>query len=1517
MSQLSNRIERIHSIVKLPESAKSDMLAKFSILADEIVKGSSSQLIMQNIDTYNLLCTREVMYALRYDKQMGYFVSALSNNPKLSKVLGSADAIESILKLVNPLLTSNQKDTVNAETIITALNAFGVKMANPDDMTDESDILGSDILDEDLDELFDDENLQGNLFDEEDISSEDTTNDSQTIDKDDDIPIDQDEEYIENPEESMVSEDDEVNLKDDRAEENLTSDGLGGDENTFDKDFAEVWTDIIQSNAIAGLLSSFRVMYESCYSGITAPDGILTPDGVLSFEKPIDGRTNADNVSADAKNRASSHGNRREFILNHGKLNQRKSYTSMYKAIMYAYGVAYGRANELTNTSVENQKSVVNEAVRQGEKIFGPVIDGRKDTIPKWVDIANQNFMYPRLHEEFMTGYFAMARDMKQWASENKAHHSADKITSYDSMEKWIKKKLTDCILQACKDYKGPNGETITIDSDTVEILPICQKVVNSVKNIIAITANKKGYKTIKICSNVPNVDDNLIANKVQSYLNWSTAGSSATTVIAKGNSSDVIELDIVESMKDYNASSSFASSVIDDILTSGQIPRWDNALLGEKNEGGAFTYNFKNKGSISIYGASGSGKGIMTSALLSNGLIDNCFLFYFDGKPDNGAALGKVAWDNGLEAPVFNGLQGGSNTFPEHLEAYSHGIRDITWRDMCKKFIPEIDNSNEIGMPAWPFNDEISQKLLLEVSYTLIAFQFVHDMILLRTRPEFVQDRWAIFVIDEIQDAAMNEKQLREKFKEYMDAAGEREVYKTESKTDSKGNVTTAEKRDGKIKDRKNWAKDTGYLFCQRWLSWADNCCSQWDNIVTKSLRNSSSTLITIFQSNAWLTQDDKGAGKTKIGRLMLKVAAKTTKIVGKGALVSANQWGDERDYPWTRETSKGKWVISNGESGLSPNDQIFRPFKCFTTDLGPDMAVPLDDRGAGAENCKKSRYDNGNDPVGLQSYLIYLFTGMQDEIQRQIADGKRLPGSETPQDVLNSSFQYFDSILKTPNKMYANDPEGLLHYMYTIPCLANANGVDLDDSVDGEDYIDGDTPESTMDTNTNIYNQGIFDDFEEDEDDEELNFGTPINTSDASSVNTENRDTQPQNVRGLGEYAEGFESFDSSTVLNSGLFQNMNNFYDEDDDEEIDFGNMNDQQPTQEEYNVSFEDAEPNPTQTFSTEETNGEGTEEYTREYEVNTDQSDVDYSKLYDEAFFKPEQMPINNEQTAQTFGKRGRNFRLNPSDTSSSWQLTDDNCIIARMPSYDTSERYSNRFFRTIKGTQWEFDRRWNIILKSIAARVKSKDLINRVQILEDSITVNGRYVALDGVTGGFEDIQFKDLVNIKMLAKKFRNISDLTLDKVIYNQVLIEIGDAEPVEYLFNLMPRLQELKLVNMTPDGQGMKIDRATFRDMNNQRKAQQLREQESYKRQMQAMASSLDPRFNERNPGQQMESVKSSGQFMGDARAVARNQFRRSSRSFVGGTAHSLVTIGAIAVGGVFGAVAGAWHWLNKRK
>jgi hypothetical protein len=323
-----------------------------------------------------------------------------------------------------------------------------------------------------------------------------------------------------------------------------------------------------------------------------------------------------------------------------------------------------------------------------------------------------------------------------------------------------------------------------------------------------------------------------------------------------------------------------------------------------------------------------------------------------------------------------------------------------------------------------------------------------VHDAIIARTKDQNLEmlgngkPRWAVFVIDEIQSAAKHEQIVRDKLEGYMNKVGKNPVY--EVTTNNKGE--TKEKKIGIISEPRYWSRDPAYLFCAQWLDWADRICPSWVDIATKYLRNSSSTLITIFQDNGWLNLDDSGNGRTRIGRMMIQLSKKTYKVVGKGALAASNKWGDPKieakskspsDQWYLKEISeKSKWAIGENEGIISDTSPIFKPFQVFTTDLGYDKKVTPDDYGAGADSCYKTKEDklngNGKKPTGLQSYMNYLFNGLQDEINNQVNNGERLPGTETPQGVLQTSFEYLNSISKN----------GILNDIYRINPIEQFSG-------------------------------------------------------------------------------------------------------------------------------------------------------------------------------------------------------------------------------------------------------------------------------------------------------------------------------------------------------------------------------------------------------------------------------------------------------------------------------------------
>lgn len=822
------------------------------------------------------------------------------------------------------------------------------------------------------------------------------------------------------------------------------------------------------SAAIRGVEKSMVDLYQSCFSGISTPDGILTKKGLLSFDKVGDTYKFVYNHSgltgSEVDKMNSSDPRKLKYLTNKGV------YGQYYNAIMYAIGVTLG-AKSAHNSTDKERSIIVDEAIHKAELAMGDKIDGRKSTVPQYKDCIHGKHYYPRLHTEFMTGKFKCSTDMNDWATTNKVRRNNVRVTSFDDIIKWIRLRVGRCMSKALMDAGLKIEDVGTNDS---EVSSICKSIAANIKNIIVITNYKKSFFTVKICTGM-SLNADSVALNLANYFNEMSSGSKSVEIVKKNSGDDngVIEFDVVLNREAYDASSTLSADVIDDIIESGQVPSWNSVILGEKLDGTTEIGKFRKQGSsLTIYGASGSGKGVMTSALLSSALAEGAALFYFDGKPDNGAAFAKIAWDSGIEAPVFNGCQGGSDVFEYDLEEFSHGIRPMSLRTNEIAKIPVIDNSNN-SRPAWPFANETNRRMLYEVSLTLQGFQFAHDVILKRCKDENLEilgnndKRWAVIVIDEIQDAYENEATIRKIMKEYMDVVGKEEIY--EEVTDARGNTKT--KKVGRLDEPRFWNKDPGYVFCKQWLNWADNLCPSWSNIVTKSLRNSNTTLITIFQSNDWFISRE-GIKDGKILKLMLGISAKTTRIVGKGALKSSNRWGDGKStsYTWyEKEVQKSKWAISEVETPLEEDNDIFKPFQVFTTDLGFKVKCPPDDIGAGAGNCYLTKEEKGapdkKKPIGVQSYIRYLFNGLHDEMVKQIEEGKRLPGTETPEGVLKASFDYF-------NRLFDNN---LIHYMYDIPPISGFSGSMSDEQISDIEAADRATMENSDDNELDALNSDI----------------------------------------------------------------------------------------------------------------------------------------------------------------------------------------------------------------------------------------------------------------------------------------------------------------------------------------------------------------------------------------------------------------------------------------------------------
>lgn len=1398
MSNFSQRIDKVYEIVTLPEDTKIEILAKFAILADEFVKGTDSKLIMDNLDCYNAICKREIMYMLRYDKQASYYIKAATNHPKLNSILGSAANIEQTISKITGIINTSS-DNLSKDNIILGLNSFGVKVA--DDIND-----GDDILETGQEDEIDWENLNINIEDQvkDDI-----------LPNIDDIPLDEEEEEEEEEELELYDDitEDTDNTK--KVEDDSTKDKEVENSIVISEQFKANWKD--KANSIVSIImSSYDALYKSGYT-LMIPEGVLTNQGILKSDS-----------------RSSQHG-QHQLVFGGSRVLD----IELYNAITSSLGQS--NTFEMYSDSEPDIKELMNSN--------SPI------TYTRWHvrnTFGHYNYCGSTLKNHVADKYNSNRQNKDDYSS----LPSTVKVTKYDDIRGWIRKNLENCIYESYI----KRGITEEITPDAIESATIVNnKLLNSLKNVIVVAERKENVSTrIRICSNTAIDADNFV-KALYNKLNVGTSSSIQVKQVGKYDHG-VLELDIIYNQRVHSQSSLFAYEVKDILKEQGIRPSWNNVVLGKTDDGTIMTYNFKNKKSptYALYAASRSGKGVMTLNLIASALADGCKLVYIDGKPDMACTLGDVAWSKGLDACVFNGVAGkGSET----LEGRAGCVRD--------KELPFASKDrllNDIFLTA-----EEKRKFILITTY-LRGIDLLCKMAAYRASIADSLDKndWLVAVADECEQAAIAESDVND----ILDRA----------ETARKG----AKDANGKKIDL---LKDPAYQFIQQYRNWVTLIVSNFGTCVASTFGFANMTTFFVWQSTKF---PEKYKAVSSLAKVVDKASGNIVKIVGRGAAVN---YGSTAFGTPSSLAKEAKWYDDrfSGEQGgffaiggdvNSNTMKVFRPFNVYSDakhkDLILENAATMGLTEQDLVGTQLNEDGSVKEEVGFEGYVNSLLSDYGLNAAQQ----------------LNIGFNYANEIVK---KLGLAD--NLLAYMY------NCHDFKLKDTEMAE--IDATNSEGGPDGySPGTFTQGVNLDNVRSED-----VQPPLNDQNQGAFDSRNNtpDTQEfineNNLGDLGDYAGMGQKvhFDGVPVPPIKPITSTNNFFiDEDeDDDDIEFG-------IEDDY-IELED--PN---------TGEEYTEDEYAEDEIIPDEiiedeiiEDIDYRQLYGNAFFKAEEMPIRGESTAFEFGKTGRQRRINPEPTSHAWELTDNNCIRVVMPTYDTSERFSNRFFRTIKGAEYEFNRRWKVVLKSITARVRSKDLITRVAIGEDTMYINKKLVSFDGVLGGFEDIRLKDIVNFKMLGKEFKNISELTLDTEIYTQGTLEAESGNFIGYLFGMMPKLQKIVILpHLNGATDGLAFSRASYNSVEAQRAASRLENENKFSQQMKAMAASKDNRFSQRSPGEQRTSFRATGLFPEDIRQAASSQFRMSSRSFLGGTAHSLGNIAAIAIGGIFGTVAGAWSWLNKR-
>lgn len=585
------------------------------------------------------------------------------------------------------------------------------------------------------------------------------------------------------------------------------------------------------------------------------------------------------------------------------------------------------------------------------------------NAIPDISEIMDKSMVCPALHLQFQSAnieYCTGITSIRKWITAEKVN---GKDSKYTSSEDYIKANTRNNKLTNIKDIKSwyrwclknimveslikANVKSLA-DMDTA--IQVLSALTKNIKNVIVVSDRAVGeQEEIKISTDdVINVDD--IIQSLTNKLNIGNTNSIEIKQIAKESfeANNILTLSITFDKEKANNSDKFAHEIINRLADAGSLPSWDNALLGKKEDG---TYLFWKdfmgsaepyKRCYTIYAGSRSGKGVMTSTLIASALCDSKHVFYTDGKPENGACLGKISWDEGKEAYAFDGQAKGKAPFVGFMENYAVDLNGNPVRTpeevvqfMDSEHMPECLFANSSY-----FNNN-TQKIFLGVMRYLKSIQLCASIINKRAAGELPSSDWQVWIFDEMKDMSEREKEVREIFAKYMRSkSGAKEPGSDDPKyyyidTKSFKNIEEA---------RKN---DPGVDYICKWVKWTSHIRRLMETANVISLGKAQANLIFIFQEATWIPEANK---ITTIGKIVN--ALKSTKIVGANALAKAcGDYGDAHtiNTDWYKKVNQGTgwWAISKGADVRSSQVILFKPFKVWTIPIIKGENDKLDPNG------------------------------------------------------------------------------------------------------------------------------------------------------------------------------------------------------------------------------------------------------------------------------------------------------------------------------------------------------------------------------------------------------------------------------------------------------------------------------------------------------------------------------------------------------------------------------------------
>lgn len=989
VAQFKNIINVVEYIHNLPDDKIRDLVAKYEILCCASARSATTydyetanQLVKENIKSYSVYMNKTLYFALTQVKTARESFIDEATNRELKVIYQNSCSGDfktlygALLGAYKQLADDIEVDVeVTTESIKSALDNFGLaEIKNNESVADQ--IITSE-TEPDIDwETY-------SFGGEEPESEPDNWKESEEPESDNWDTTPDSEEEQSNESEILEEPDKVATVDDDNSTESFGDDDYSSNEKEYINKLKKVYGAVVNQN-IESLLRSLETLYKSGYEN--GQYGLMVSPLEAESGYIVKLTRTSDSTSGGEKSGA--------YTIEH-----KQDSGTFYDTVIFEALCGTDKLKGLKNTAV----------APKGE------------SIPNTLEFRGAQFVCQKLHLQFQNGIIAACTgkqtSIRRWITEtNPGEASAEERykkwfkenigsgTSLVNFKKqirpWYKWCLENIMYQALMEAEVPaslNGDNI---SKAIEVIAYMKKNLSNVVVVSDRTLSKDKYTEleIKVCTGDVLTDDEIndVVNRISGKLNFS--GGSAIKVDRIGQyENNVLTIGVVFDSKEAEKATVFAGDMIDKIIASGNMPSWSHVLLGRK-EDKTYLYwdDFMNpdkaspsKRIYSIFATSRAGKGIMTSTLIAAALADGKQLFYTDGKPENGVGVGKLAWNKGKEAYVFNGTAEGSDPYVGEMENYTNGLRrSLKSENGSELYEYAVDLPKEVfegNGKNWDGKTHASQKDFFAVMRYLKSMDLCCRIIKDRAARSLSNDDWQVWVFDEMTAMSVAEAKVRTSFLEYLELMG----LSCEKKTSSTGaNCLTAVNLSSKTKDIVEPGSERynpSVVYIINWLKWVNSIVATYDDMRTVYLGKSNANLIFIFQEAKWISAD---MGATMIAKVVSRLNG--TKIVGANGLANACQdYGESstKKLPWAVKINEGTgwWAISKTPDLRTCEVTVFKP-----------LSIYLEPR-PGAKDLGKCHY--------LDEYVTRLLSYV----------------GKDPAEVLNSAYNYADEFVR--NNSLAKD--------------------------------------------------------------------------------------------------------------------------------------------------------------------------------------------------------------------------------------------------------------------------------------------------------------------------------------------------------------------------------------------------------------------------------------------------------------------------------------------------------------